>query len=67
MRDAAKGIKENKNIIMNDDKSNTHTFLNKNIYEKKLNKIVNDDTKFQRIKSNPTSTLKTKLNGLIDL
>ena len=67
MREAAKQLKENKNIIIRKaDKSNTYVILNKDIYENKLNKIVNDDTKFEKITRDPTSTLKTKLNGLIE-
>ena len=66
MREAAKGLKENKNIIIRKyHKANTYVILNKDIHEKKLNKIVNDDTKFERILWDSNSTLKTKLNELI--
>ena len=48
-------------IIRKTDKSNAYVILNKDIYEKKLNKIVNDDTKHERDTKDITSTSKTEL------
>ena len=63
---AAKALKENQDIIVRQaDKANLFVVMNKSDYKNKLDEILNDSSKFQRITRNPTVELKTEVNKLI--
>lgn len=65
-RDAITELKNNKDIsIRKADKTNNYVLLDKSIYTEKLDQILRDTTKFEKITSDPTLKLKTKLNKLI--
>jgi len=67
LKQAATQLKNNPNIeIRKSDKSNMYVILNKNDYLNKLNIILNDKKKFKQIKYDPTTSLKTRLNKLIN-
>ena len=53
-------------IIRRADKSNIYVILDRDQYIDKLNSILNDQTKFQQIRRDPTEQLKTKVNKLIE-
>ena len=66
LRDAAKNLKENPNLVIRKaDKSSVYVLLNKQDYLDKLNLILADTTKFHRINKDPTNELKQKANSLI--
>ena len=64
---AMKELKENKDIVIKKaDKSNCFVIMNSKDYKEKLNNIVLDESKFKKIKKDPTLELKRDLNKLID-
>ena len=66
LRSAAKELRNNKDItIRKADKSSTFVILPTTEYNKKMNDILTDESKFKQITRNPTNNLKTKLNKLI--
>ena len=67
LRDAAKNLKTNKDIVIRKaDKSATYVILNKIDYLCKLNSILSDTSKFRCISKDPTNLLKQKANNLIE-
>ena len=66
LKKAAKGLKENKELIIRKaDKSSIYVILNKKDYIEKLNNILADSSKFQKITRDPTNSLKKEANKLI--
>ena len=66
LRKAARDLKENEDIIVRRaDKSNIFVILDKQEYHDKLNSILNDTSKFERLTRDPTKQLTSKLNKLI--
>ena len=67
LRSAAKSLRENHDIVIRRaDKSNTFVILNREDYKKKIQNILKDGSKFQKITKNPCDNIKTKINNLID-
>ena len=61
LKEAAKQLKENERIIIRRaDKSPIFVILDKDEYLTKLNDILSDTNKFQKIKEDPTKKLKSK-------
>ena len=66
LKAAAKTLKDNTNVVIRKaDKSSVYVLLNKQDYLEKLNGILADTSKFQRINKDPTNQLKQKANNLI--
>ena len=66
LREAGKQLKEDSRIIVRRaDKSSSFVILNREDYNSKLNQILADKTKFQRLKEDPTKKLKAKVNRII--
>ena len=67
LKDAANQLRSNDDIIIRRaDKSSIYVILDKNEYFNKLNNILSDSSKFKMIQKDPTSSLKTKLNKIIE-
>ena len=67
LREAAKQLKSNEDIVIRRaDKASIYVLLSKEEYNDKMNAILNDKTKFQRIRRDPTATLKIKVNKIIN-
>ena len=63
---AAKELRDDDRIVIRKaDKSSVYVILDKENYLEKLNSILHDDTKFEKIKKDPTDALKAKVNRLI--
>ena len=63
---AAKALKDDHDItIRKADKASAYVLIDTNEYLTKLDAILSDETKFMKIKRDPTEDLKKKLNGLI--
>ena len=63
---ALKSLKNNDNIMIRKaDKSNIYVILNKTEYIQKIDDILQDNTKFRKISSDPTAKIKTEVNRLI--
>ena len=63
-REALKNIKDNENIVVvKADKGNTIVIMNKVDYIKKMNDILQDESKFTPLKKDQTKTFERKLNG----
>ena len=66
LRDAAKKLKGNKDIIIRKaDKSSIYVLLNRGDYMDKVHDIVSDESKFRKISKDPTEGLKREANLLI--
>ena len=66
LKEAAKQLKEDQRIIIRRaDKSPIFVILDREEYVSKLNSILSDTSKFQRIKEDPTKKLKAKVNRTI--
>ena len=66
LREAAKQLKDDPRIIVRRaDKTSCLVILNKEDYNEKLNKILSDKSKFQKIKEDPTKKHKAHVNRLI--
>ena len=64
---AAKKLRENPNIVIRKaDKSQIYVILYKEHYLNKLNNILNDESKFEKLTRNPVDALKTKANKIIE-
>ena len=64
--EAAKELKNHDNIIVRRaDKSNTYVVMSKNEYYEKLDAILSDESKFQKITRNPITHLTKDVNKLI--
>ena len=60
-------MRENQDIVIRRaDKSNIFVILNRVDYNRKIDDILKDGTKFQKISKNPCEAIKTKINKLID-
>ena len=67
LKNAAKSLKENKDItIRRADKSSIYVILETEDYLRKLDIILEDQTKFKCIAKDPTESLKRNVNGLIE-
>ena len=67
LRAAAKSLHENQDIVIRRaDKSNIFVILNRTDYIKKIDYILKDGSKFQKITKNPCDAIKTKINKQID-
>jgi hypothetical protein len=70
-KDQYRKIKEFSNredvIIRRADKSNTFVIMKSETYKSKLNDIVNDPEKFQKIRKDPTENIKKRLNTLVEV
>jgi len=49
------------------DKSNTFVIMNMEDYEGKINSVLEDTTKFLKIKKDPTSSIKSDINNIITI
>ena len=66
--DVMKELKERNDIIIRKaDKSNIFVILNKNDYIDKINDILKDETKFQKVDRDTTAKLKADVNRLIEI
>ena len=67
LKEAAKQLRENPDIVIKKaDKSNIFVIINKEEYLQKVNNILNDTSKFEKINRDPTEPLQRKVNKLID-
>ena len=67
MRETAKSLRTNNDIIIRRaDKSNIFVILDTDTYKDRLDRIINDKTKFKIVSSNPTGELKKEANALIE-
>ena len=63
---AASQLRKNTQIIIRKaDKSPTYVILNRDNYFSKLNTILSDSSKFQKVKADPTVKIRSKLNKII--
>ena len=66
LKEAAKQLKEDSRIIIRRaDKSPIFVILDREEYVSKLNAILADNSKFQRIREDPSKKLKAKVNRII--
>ena len=66
LREAGKQLKEDPRIIIRRaDKASLFVILNKEDYNKNLNLILSDTSKFERLKEDPTKKHKAKVNRII--
>lgn len=66
MREAARQLREDERIIIRRaDKSATYVVMDRDEYLRKMQNILNDKSKFERISSDPTASLKAEVNRLI--
>ena len=62
-----KTFRDNPDIIIRKaDKSNTFVIMNKENYKQKLNQILSDEDKFQKVEKDPTPQLKKKLRSILE-
>lgn len=65
-KESCKKLKNNENIVIRKaDKSNIYVILDKEQYKSKLDDILSDQTKFEKLDHNPSNQLKKKLNAII--
>ena len=63
---AAKDLKQDDSIVIRKaDKTSIYVILDRKDYDDKINDIISDETKFQKIRADPTDNLKKKANKLI--
>ena len=68
LRNAAKELRNNPDIIVRKaDKSSVFVLLDRDDYLEKVDSILKDKTKFRKIRKNPVTEQKQKLNSLIDV
>ena len=66
LNQAAKELRENQEIIIRRaDKAQIFVVMNKNDYLDKVDTVLSDTSKFQKIRRNPIDELKEKANNLI--
>lgn len=66
MKDTAKKLRENNGItIRRADKTAAFVLLPTEIYHQKLENILNDESKFKKIRKNPIEDIKRDLNAVI--
>lgn len=62
-----KALKNNPNIVIRKaDKSNTFVIFDKTTYNRKINDILSDKNKFQKIDKDPSDNIKSRLNEIIE-
>ena len=67
LREAGKQLKDDPRIVVRRaDKASSFVILNKEEYNKKLNTILSDESKFKLIKEDPTKKHKAEVNRIID-
>ena len=67
LREAAKQLRENSDIVIRRaDKTSTYVILDNDTYLKKMEDLLSDKTKFEKLKKDPTDALKVKTNKIID-
>ena len=65
LKAAAKSLRDNNSIIIRRaDKSTVYVILNKDQHFEKMDGILNDESKFQRLEADPTDTLKLRISEL---
>ena len=63
---AAKDLREDDRIVVRRaDKSAIYVIMDKSEYLEKMNTILSDDSKFEKITKDTTDSLKAKVNRLI--
>ena len=68
MKDAAKQLRDNKNIVIRKaDKSSSYVILDRDDYLSKCSDILQDRTKFKQISRNPVDSVKKRLNDLVSV
>ena len=66
LREAARKLREDDSIVIRRaDKTAIYVILDKKEYSDKINAILSDTSKFQKIRADPTDSLKKKVNKLI--
>ena len=66
LKEAAKNLREDTNIVIRRaDKTSIYVILDKKEYNEKINDILSDSSKFQKIRADPTDSLKKKVKKLI--
>ena len=66
LRDAAKQLREKDDIVIRRaDKASTYVILDTDTYMKKMETLLSDQTKFEKLKKDPTDALKVKANKII--
>ena len=67
LKEAAKKLKMNENLVIRrGDKTSIYVLIDKDDYLIKIKDIIRDPLKFKKISKNPTTSLKTKANKLIE-
>ena len=67
LREAAKSLRNNSGIVIRKaDKSSIYALLDKSEYLDKIDHILSDQSKFSKIRADPTNNIKTKTNKLIE-
>ena len=66
LKAAAKNLKQDESIVIRKaDKTSIYVILDANDYTDKISDIISDTSKFQKIRADPTDSLKKKVNKLI--
>ena len=66
LKEAGKQLKNHPDILVRKaDKANIFVVMDKAEYNRKLESIINDKSKFELLNRNPVSDLKVKVNKLI--
>ena len=66
MKEAAKELREREDIIIRKgDKSAVYVVMDKDVYMDKMDSILGNPAKFQRLQKDPTESVKKKINHLI--
>ena len=66
LKEAAKKLRQDENIVIRRaDKTSIYVILDKKDYDEKINCILSDGNKFQKIRADPTDSLKKRVNKLI--
>ena len=67
LRQAAKELRENGDIVIRRaDKTSSYVILDTDTYLKKMEDLLGDVSKFEKLKRDPTDALKVKTNKIID-
>ena len=66
LREAAKQLREDDRIVIRRaDKSSVFVIMDRHDYIDKINALLEDESKFERIKKDPTNQVKAKVNRII--
>ena len=67
LRETAKQLRESDDIVIRRaDKTQTYVILDTETYLKKMETLLSDKKKFEKLKRDPTDALKVKTNKIID-